>query len=559
MARDARAPDATAHDVDWLVIGAGFGGSVSALRLAEKGYRVQVLECGRRFEDSDFAEKTSQLRRYYYFPVLGMKGIFRLTLFRDIFVGTGSGVGGGSLGYANTLYRSRPEFAEHPQWSELGDWDAELAPHYDTAERMLGVTTYDQVTAADELMREYAGTIGVADTFTPTRVGVFLGTPGKTVPDPYFGGEGPERTGCIRCGSCMVGCRHNAKNTLMKNYLWFAERRGVTISPERTVTDIRPLNGTDGADGYAVTHVRTGSWVRKDRRTTVAKGVVVSAGALGTNWLLQRCKLAGSLPAISDRLGYLVRTNSESVVAVTAPDDTRDFTKAVALTSSIYPTADTHIEPVTYGKGADAQSWLFTLATERGGRGSRPFYFLANALRHPGRFLRSVRMRHTSRRTVILAVMQTLDNSIRIKPRFRLPGGFPVLTTEVDPDKPNPDIIPAAYHAANWLAERTGGVAQAATPEAIFSIPSTAHLLGGAAIGASPETGVVNARHELYGYQNLLVCDGSAVPANVGVNPSLTITAMAERAMSFVAPKPGTTPAEPIRFTQPVAGPERSR
>ncbi|MEZ0049427.1 cholesterol oxidase [Mycobacterium sp. MAA66] len=536
-------------DTDWLIVGSGFGGSVSALRLTEKGYDVSILESGRRFEDEDFAEKASKVRRYYFFPMLGMKGIFRITLFRDVFIGTGAGVGGGSLGYANTLYRSRPEFATHPQWATLGDWDAELSPHYDTAEKMLGVTTNDVDAAADILLHEYAEQIGVGDTYHRTRVGVFLGQPGKTVPDPYFAGAGPERTGCVRCGSCLLGCRNNAKNTLMKNYLWFAEKRGATIEPERTVTDIVPRKGTDGIDGYRVTHVRTGAWFRKDRKTIDTRGVVISAGPLGSNRLLQRTKLAGSLPLVSDRLGYLVRTNSESIVAVTAPDDERDFSAAIALTSSIHPSPDTHIEPVTYGRNADTQSLIFTLATEAGRRGTRPIYFLLNAIRHPRKFLRSTRVRRWSRRTVILAVMQTLDNSIRIKVRWRLPGGFPVLTTEQDPNHPNQDSVPAAYAAANWLAERIGGTVQAAATEAIFSIPTTAHLLGGAVIGESAAAGVINAKHEVFGYQNLLVCDGSAIPANVGVNPSLTITAMTERAMSFIPAKADGIVAPTIQFT----------
>ncbi|WP_405485164.1 FAD-dependent oxidoreductase [Nocardia sp. NBC_00511] len=539
----------TRPDTDWLVIGSGFGGSVSALRLAEKGYDVRVLEAGRRFSDADFATSTANVRRYYFFPALGMKGIFRITLFRDVFVGTGAGVGGGSLGYANTLYRSRPEFARHPQWAALGDWDSELEPHFDTAEKMLGVTTNDADGAADILLREYAEEIGVGDTYHRTRVGVFLGEPGKTVPDPYFSGAGPDRQGCIKCGGCVLGCRHNAKNTLTKNYLWFAERRGARIEPERTVTGIRPINGTDGHDGYLVTHVRTGSWFRKDRRTVTTRGVVISAGPLGSNRLLQRCKLDGSLPRISDRLGYLVRTNSESIVAVTAPDDERDFTNVIALTSSIYPSPDTHIEPVTYGPHADSQQLLFTLATEAGHRGTRPLFFLLNVLRSPRKFLRTTRIRNSSRRTVILAVMQTLDNSIRLKVRRRLPGGYPVLTTEQDPLHPNQDSVPAAYHAANWLAERIGGTAQAVVTEAVLSIPTTAHLLGGAVIGETAATGVVDARHQVFGYRNLLVCDGSAIPANVGVNPSLTITAMAERAMTFVPAKAGAETAEPIRFS----------
>lgn len=437
----------------------------------------------------------------------------------------------------------------NPQWSELADWDAELAPHYDTAEHMLGVVPYDEESAADLLMKEYADEKGFGDTYAKTRVGVFLGTPGKTVPDPFFAGEGPERAGCIKCGSCMVGCRHNAKNTLMKNYLYFAERRGARILPERTVVDVRPLGDADGAEGYAVTSVRSGRWVRKDRQSVTARGVVFAAGPLGTNRLLQRCKLSGALPKLSDRLGMLVRTNSESILAVTANDDEHDFARSIAITSSIYPEPDTHIEPVTYGQNGNTQSLIMALATTAGKRGTRPFYFLLNILRHPRKFLRSIRIRKWSGRTVILLVMQTVENSIKLRVKYRLPGGFPVLTTEQDPDNPIPDSVPAAYEAGEWFAERIGGTLQAATPEAVLSIPSTAHLLGGAVIGESPDTGVINARQEVFGYQNLLVCDGSAIPANVGVNPSLTITAMTERAMTFIDTKQGADLPTPIRFT----------
>ncbi|MEC3919352.1 GMC family oxidoreductase [Nocardia sp. CDC160] len=522
------------HDFDWLVIGSGFGGSVSALRLREKGHRVGVLEAGRRFADTDFAERASQVRRYYFLPALGMRGIFRPTLFKDVFVVTGAGVGGGSLTYANTLYRSRPEFASNPQWAHLGDWDAELAPHYDTAEHMLGVTSLAEDSPADTLLREYADAHGFGDTYARSRVGVFLGEPGKTVPDPYFGGAGPERAGCVHCGSCLLGCRHNAKNTLVKNYLWFAERLGADILAERTVVDIRPLGAADGSDGYAVTSERTGRWVRRDRRTHTARGVVVAGGALGTNRLLLRCKLSGSLPGLSPRLGTLVRTNSESILGVTTRDDSHDFAHGIALTSGVYPTPTTHIQPVTYGAGGDFMSLLTTLATPRGTRRTRPFHYVANALRHPVRFARASRIRHTSRRTMLLTTMESVDNSVRLKVRFRLPTGYPVLTTVQDPNHPIPQFIPAAYAAAEAIAERIGGVVQAAVPEAILSIPTTAHILGGAAIGDSPDTGVIDPQHCVYGYHNLLVCDGAAIPANVGVNPSLTITAMAERAMTFI-------------------------
>ncbi|HWO46833.1 MAG TPA: GMC family oxidoreductase N-terminal domain-containing protein, partial [Solirubrobacterales bacterium] len=300
-------------DLDWVVVGSGFGGSVSALRLAEKGYSVAVLECGSRFRDEDFAASTlREPRRYFWWPKWGMRGVLRMTFFKDVFVVSGSGVGGGSLGYANTLYRARPSFFQDPQWAGLGNWETELAPHYDTAERMLGVVEYEGMGPADVLLKEYAEDIGVGDTFTNTKVGVFFDKPGVEVPDPFFEGEGPARTGCMRCGSCMVGCRHGAKNTLMKNYLWFAEKLGVRIFPERQVTEVRPLGAADGSDGYEVVHERSGSWFRKRRHTVRARGVVIAAGALGTNNLLANCKHGGSLPRLSDRIGDVIRTNSES-------------------------------------------------------------------------------------------------------------------------------------------------------------------------------------------------------------------------------------------------------
>jgi cholesterol oxidase len=419
----------------------------------------------------------------------------------------------------------------------LADWEAELQPAYDEAERMLGVTTYDQDTAADLLLKRYAEENGVGDTYAKTRVGVYLGEAGKVVPDPFFGGAGPDRTGCVRCGSCMVGCRHGAKNTLMKNYLWFAERLGVKIFPERTAIDVRPMGAADGSGGYSVTHERSGAWAIRDKQRLTARGVVMAAGPLGTNRLLFRCKLAGSLPKVSDRLGALVRTNSESILAVTAPDDAHDFTRGVAITSSIYPDPHTHIEPVTYGGAGDSQSLLFTLMTEAGRRGTQPVHFVANILRHPGAAWRATHVRNWSRRTIILLVMQTLDNSMRLRVKHRLPNGHVTLTTEVDAANPNPDKIPLAYRVAEWMQAQLGGTAQAGLTEAILSIPTTAHILGGAVIGASPEHGVIDSDQRVFGYQNLLVCDGSAIPANVGVNPSLTITALAERAIARVPAK----------------------
>ena len=523
-------------DVDWVVVGSGFGGSVSALRLREKGYSVTVLESGRRFADDELPRSTWDLRRYFWAPYLGMRGILRMTTFRHVAVLTGAGVGGGSLGYANTLYRAPEGFYSDPQWAGLEDWASALAPHYAEAERMLGAVEVTADDPADQLLREFGAEIGADRTYAKTRVGVFFGPPGQTVPDPYFGGAGPPRTGCLLCGRCMVGCPHNAKNTLVKNYLWFAERDGVTIEPDRTVIDIRPLGAPDGADGYAVTSVRSGAWWRRDKRVHRARGVVVAAGALGTNRLLARAKLNGSLPRISDRLGEIVRTNSEAILAVTLPDGASEMTKRVAISSSVYPDADTHIETVTYGDAGGAMASLFTLLTGDGTRLTRPLRLAGALLRHPLQALRTLNPIGWSRNTIIVLVMQTLDNAIALRAR-RLPGGAVWLRTEQDPERPIPSFLPVANQFAAWLAERTGGLAQSSLFEAVANIPSTAHILGGAVIGPDPSRGVVDARQRVYGYRNLLVCDGAAVPANVGVNPSLTITALAEHAMSHVPRK----------------------
>jgi cholesterol oxidase len=521
-------------DYDWIVVGSGFGGSVSALRLAEKGYRVGVLECGRRFGDEDFPKSTWDLRRYFWAPRLGLRGIFRMTPFKDVAVVSGCGVGGGSLGYANTLYVPPSDFFQDPQWADLEDWEATLAPHYAEAQRMLGVVVHENDDPADQLLREFGEQLGVGDTYRKTPIGIFLGEPGKTVPDPYFGGEGPDRTGCMQCGRCMVGCPHGAKNTLVKNYLWLAEQRGVEVTPERTVTEISPLGAADGSEGYAITSERSGLLPGRGRRTLTARGVVVAAGPLGTNKLLQRCRLGGALPGISHRLGELVRTNSEVILAVTVPEDyPDDLTKRVAITSSIYPDPHTHIETVTYGNDGDSMNTLYTLLVGDGTRVTRPLKLLAQIVRHPVRFAKVMWPKGWSRRTIIVLVMQTLDNAIALRPKLKRSGDVR-LQTEQDPDRPNPTFIPVANEAAEWLAERTGGIAQSSVNEALMNVPTTAHILGGAVIGHSPEDGVVDSGQRVFGYENLLVCDGAAVPANVGVNPSLTIAALAEHAISEV-------------------------
>ena len=541
------------YDFDWLVIGSGFGGSVSALRLSEKGHSVGVLECGRRFADHEFPKNTADLKRYFWNPRLGMKGIFRLTNFKDVAVVSGCGVGGGSLGYACTLYVPPKQFFEDRQWAGMEDWQTELAPHYDEAQRMLGVVENPHEDPADQLLRELGEELGVGETYKRTPVGIYFGERGKKAADPFFDGEGPERTGCRLCARCMVGCVHGAKNTLVKNYLYLAEKRGARVMPERTVIDVRPIGAADGADGYEVESVRSGAWLRKERRVQRARGVVVAAGPLGTNRLLQKCRLEGSLPRVSSRLGELVRTNSESILTVTVPEDyPDDLIERVAISSSIYPDPNTHIETVTYGDDGDSMRLLYTLLTGDGTRVTRPLKLLAQLIRHPDRLAKVLFAKQWSRRTIIILVMQTLDNAIALRPRKGPFGSF-WLQTEQDPERPNPTFIPVANKAAEWFAKRTGGIAQSSVTEALFNIPSTAHILGGAVIAADASQGVVDSRQRVFGYENLLVCDGSAIPANVGVNPSLTITALAEHAMSHVPAAGGLDDAladEPI----PLAG-----
>ncbi len=523
-------------DYDWLIVGSGFGGSVSALRLAEKGYKVGVIEVGRRFRDEDFAASAWQLNRYVWAPFVGLRGVMRFSPFKDVFIGSGAAVGGGSIVYANTLYRAKPEYFENPQWAHLANWQQELEPHYATAEAMLGVTTVPFESPADKYLQDYAASIGTESTFTRTPVAVYFGAAGETVADPYFDGRGPRRTGCTRCGACMLGCRVGAKNTLLKNYLWFAEEAGADVLPNLRVVDIEPLGSGDGSDGYRLHLSSPGPFPGKPR-TLTARGVVLSAGALGTNRLLANCRHSGSLPNISDRLGQLVRTNSESVLAVTLPDDSVKVWNSVAISSSIHTDKDTHIEVVTYGQKGDLLSLLFTLLTGKGKRGTRVFRLLGNVVRHPLRFLKTMWPVHWSRRTIILLVMQSLDNAITFRAKKRWLGKGVRLTTAQDAEKPNPTYIDAANKAAEWIAQWSGGIPQSMILEATANIPSTAHILGGAAIGSDPEHGVVDSDQRVFGYDNLMICDGSVVPANPGVNPSLTICAMTERAMAKVPAK----------------------
>ncbi|UFS95815.1 GMC oxidoreductase [Nocardia huaxiensis] len=532
-------------DYDVLVIGSGFGGSVSALRLTEKGYRVGVLEAGRRFADDEFAKTSWRARQYLWAPALGCFGIQRLTLLKDTFIMAGAGVGGGSLVYANTLYEPPDKFYADRQWGHITDWKAELAPHYDQAKRMLGVTVNPATTPTDRVLLEVAEEMGIADTYQRTPVGVFFGGPGRKpgedVPDPFFGGVGPDRRTCTHCGECMTGCRHNAKNTLVKNYLYLAEKAGATVHPLTTVTDVRPLSG----GGFAVETVRTGRWVRKQRHEFTAEQVIFAAASLGTQRLLHRLRDRGSLPNISDRLGALSRTNSEELLAVRSRAKGSDFTKGVAITSSIHPDPDTHIEPVRYGKGSNAMSPMTTLMVS--GDGPRWRGWLRAMVRNRRDVLRVHTPARWSEQSVGLLVMQSVDNSITTYTKRTLFGRR--MTTKQGEGQPNPDWIPAGHEVADRIAAKIDGIPTAATSSSLLNIPMTGHFIGGCAIGDSPETGVVDPYHRLYGHPGLHIIDGSTISANLGVNPSLTITAQAERAIALwpnrgepdQRPEPGAT------------------
>ncbi|WP_432135026.1 GMC oxidoreductase [Streptomyces sp. bgisy154] len=575
--------DAYDYDYDVIVVGSGFGGSVSALRLTEKGYKVGVLEAGRRFTRATLPKNSWDLKNYLWAPRLGLYGIQRIHLLGNVMVLAGAGVGGGSLNYANTLYVPPKPFFEDPQWRDITDWQEELKPYYDQARRMLGVRLNPTTTPSDVHLKAAAEKMGCGDTFHLAPVGVFFGdgqdadgtaraTPGATVPDPYFGGAGPSRTACTECGECMTGCRHGAKNTLNENYLHLAEQAGATVHPMTTVVSVTD----DSRGGYAVTTLPTdrrrkgkgkgrdgdggrgrGTGTGTDTgtgggRVFTARRVVLAAGTYGTQTLLHRMKANRQLPHLSDRLGELTRTNSEALVGAQT-DDRRyrkvtgaarvDFTRGVAITSSVHPDEDTHIEPVRYGKGSNAMGGLSILQVPYTDGSSRVAAWLANAARHPLLVLRSLSNRRWSERSIIGLVMQSLDNSLTT---YLKPDGLGrgLLTARQGHGAPNPKQIKAASEAASAIAADINGFAGSNVGE-LMGTPLTAHFLGGCPIGSSPRTGVVDPYHRLYGHPGISVVDGAAVSANLGVNPSLTITAQAERAMSYWPNKGEEDPRPP--------------
>jgi cholesterol oxidase len=531
------------HDVDFVVIGSGFGGSVSALRLAEKGYRVAVLEQGRRWTPDNLPKSTWNLSRWLWRPTLGLHGFFSMQFFRHVVVLHGNAVGGGSITYANTLLVPPDKVWREGSWAGLADWERVMPEHFATARRMLGVTTNRRMAAADFRLREMAGIIGVEASFYPTEVGVFFGkegdVPGTIYPDPFFDGEGPPRHSCIGCGGCMVGCRHHAKNTLDKNYLYLAERKGAQLFAETQVVDVRPLmQQEEGAAGYEVETVSLAKGSRGGKRCITCRGVVFAASSLGTQELLLRLKEKRSLPRISDALGLHVRTNAESLIGVRFPGSAEDLSRGVAIGSGIYIDEHTHIEATRYPAGSDTMGLLTTVMTLGRPGWTRPFTWLATLARmlltRPWTTVRVLFPRGWARETMIFLCMQTLDGhlTMRLKRRWFWPFSKRLAT---DGQK-IPTFIPAANDFALKAAKATGGVAMTSMTEILLNIPMTAHCMGGAAMGHDRSDGVCDGRNRVFGYRNMYVCDGSVLGANLGVNPSLTITALAEHAMSHVPP-----------------------
>jgi len=508
---------------DFLVIGSGFGGSVAALRLTQKGYRVAVLEKGRRYRATDFPSTNWNLRNAVWMPRLGLLGIQALTLLRHVLVLHGVGVGGGSLVYANQLIVPDEAIFSKPEWGP-GNWQERLAPHYAEARRMLGAVDCPSVGNADRILREVGLEVRGEDTFHINPVGVYFGEPEKTVPDPYFGGEGPERTGCKKCGACMIGCPTGAKNTLDLNYLYLAEKRGAKIIPETEVVGVRPLPG----GGYAV-EARSSHGLFRRKHVFEAKNVVFSGGVLGTVDLLLRCKQAGLLPNLSERLGDLTRTNSEAILGVDSRDRSKDWNDHIAITSGIYPDENTHIEVVRYNKGSDLLYAIATVLTDGGGRIPRPLRFLGNILRHPYQFLRALWVPGQSARTSVLLVMQSTENYLRLR---RTSLG---LSSELPPEGSRiPTYIPIANQVTRRMAEKMNGYPKGSWFEVLLDAPTTAHILGGCVMGANRAEGVVDGHGRVFGHPGLYVADGSVVPVNLNVNPALTITALAEYIMEQI-------------------------
>jgi cholesterol oxidase len=518
------------HDYDFVVVGSGFGGSVSALRLSEKGYKVLVIEKGKWFhKPEDFPLTNWNLRKWMWMPLIGWKGLFNLSFFRHVTVVSGTGVGGGSLVYANTLPVPKSPFFHSGSWKGLRDWESELKPFYETAKKMLGANTHPYTGKSEKVLLELAKISGKEDKFHKTDVAVYFGKPGEEVKDPYFDGKGPSRTGCILCGGCMLGCRYNAKNTLDKNYLYIAQQYGCEIIAEHEVLDVNPID-INGSDGYTITYKNTFTPFAK-KKSVRTKSVVFAGGVLGTMNLLLKIKKT-SLLGLSETLGLGVRTNSESLIGVTSFDKKANFSEGIAIGSILEIDENRHLEPVKYPEGAGF--WRIFMAPMVSGNSalSRLGNMCKDLFIDPVRNAKAFFIDDWSKRTQILLYMESIESTLRFtRPLW---GG---LSSRMEKGK-----APSAYNPmAQELAKKTeaivNGKSMVLNTETILGIPTTAHILGGACMGINDKEGVIDHQNRVFNYENMWICDGSMISANIGVNPSLTITAITERAMTFIPPK----------------------
>ncbi len=537
---------------DYVVIGSGFGGSVSAMRLAEKGYRTLVLERGKRFRAQDFPETNWNIFKYLWLPAARCFGIMGINFLDDIMILNGSGVGGGSLVYASTHIKPDKAFFEAEEWRDLADWEAELEPHFQTADRMLGVTENPKYWPADHILLDIAKELGQEHTFSPTPVAIFFGEPGETVPDPYFGGEGPARTGCIHCGGCMVGCQHNAKNTLDKNYLYFAEKWGAEIRSEANAVNIIPLYGKQPDNArYEIVYERTTDWFMKRQNRVRTANIVLAAGVMGTVDLLLKCRdETHSLPKLSRWLGKKVRSNSEALPGVTARQSEVDYSEGVAITSHFWLNDETSVEPVRFPVGSSfIRNIAMPLLPMDGSVWKQLWRFIEYGIKNPYDFLKAKFLPGWAKDTTILLIMQKVENRMRLKRgRSFFTLGRKGLVSERDVSQPIPAIIEAGRDVLERFAAKMDGIPQGPINEILLNTPSTAHILGGCGIGHSEVDGVIDVNHAVFNYPGMYVADGSVIPANLGVNPSLTITAMAERAMSKIPKKDEAAAAVPLSF-----------
>ena len=523
-------------DADYLIVGSGFGGIACALRLTEKGYRVLMLERGRELHADDFPKTNWNLKRWLWAPRLGFRGLFVMRFFRHVTVLAGAGVGGGSLVYANTLPIPKSGFFKSEAWAHLADWETELGPHYREAQRMMGAVATPFLTTPDQILKKVAESRGQPAAFESTKTAVYYGKAGVTVPDPYFNGEGPDRTGCIRCGACMTGCRHNSKNTLDKNYLYLARKHGLKLQADTEVVDIRPVEG----GGYEVEAKHGARWFGRRRQKFRAKQVILAGGVLGTVELLLKLKRKhDGLPALSDRLGCGVRTNSESLIGVCAPDMGDDLSKGVAIGSILQTDEKSHLEMVRYGAG----SGFFRLAMFPHVGGNSPGVVklakgVAMIFRHPLLALKANTTRDWAKKTMILLDMRNTEGTLRLQSKRSLASPLaPTMASTLEGGEKPTASIEEATTLAHEVAKISGGFPSSLVNEVATNIPTTAHILGGCCMGSEASNGVIDHRHRVFGYDGLFVVDGSAISANPGVNPSLTILALAERAMSFIPPK----------------------